>query len=195
MSDRQTALYYDENAAGYVDATLGLSMERPLEAFAHRLDAGARVLDVGCGSGRDLKSLGARGFKPIGLDVSESLIRYARRVSGCPVVVADMLDLPFADGSFAGAWASASILHITRRDMPRALGEIRRVVKNGGVFFGSLKLGTGDARTPDNRYFTYVMPAEWHDMLVSAGFDNIDIEYDNAPSARTGEKWIRSLAS
>lgn len=195
MSDRQTVLYYDENAAGYVDATLGLSMEMPLEAFSNQLGAGAHVLDVGCGSGRDLKSLLARGFKPVGLDVSEILTRYASRVSGCPVVVADMLELPFANDSFAGAWASASILHITRQDIPRALSEIRRVLKQDGVFFGSLKLGAGHSRTPDNRYFTYVMPAEWQSMLLSAGFKNIKIEYDNAPSAGTGEKWIRSLAS
>lgn len=194
MSDRQTALYYDENAAGYGDATLGLSMDGPLEAFSQRLQSGARVLDVGCGSGRDLKSLKARGFEPIGMDISEGLAHYARRVSGCPVIVADMLQLPFADGSFAGAWASASILHMTRQDMLSALTEIRRVLGRGGALFSSMKLGSGDARTPDSRYFTYVMPAEWDEMLLSAGFETTEIEYDNAPSQRTGEKWIRSLA-
>lgn len=195
MSDRQTALYYDENAAGYVDATLDISMDEPLATFSHRLLPGARVLDLGCGSGRDLKGLNARGFRPTGLDVSESLAHYARRFSGCPVVVADMLQLPFADGSFAGAWASASILHIARQDMPQALGEIRRVLEKDGVLFSSLKLGSGDTRTPDSRYFTYVMPLEWHEMLLSAGFENTHIEYDKTPSPRTGEKWIRSLAS
>lgn len=194
MGDRQTALYYDDNAAAYAGATLGLSMDVPLRVFSARLPLGARILDVGCGSGRDLREFRDQGYRPVGLDVSLGLARYAAQASNCPIVVADMLNLPFSDRSFDGVWASASILHIARSEMPRALREMRRVIKEGGVVFSSLKLGEGEARTSDNRFFTYVMPEEWRALLNESGFKNVDIEVDNVPSTKTGERWVRSLA-
>jgi len=194
MSDRQTALYYDDNAAAYAGATLSLSMDGPLRVFSSSLLPAARILDLGCGSGRDLRAFRNQGYNPIGVDVSLGLARYAAQASMCPIVVADMLDLPFQDSSFDAVWASASILHIARREMPRALREIRRVLKEGGIAFSSLKIGEGEVRTLDSRFFTYVMPDEWRALLVQSGFNDVTIEIDQVPSPKTGEKWVRSLA-
>lgn len=195
MGDRQTATFYDDNAAAYAGATLGFSMEEPLRIFSVRLPDRARVLDIGCGSGRDLRFFREQGFIPVGLDVSAGLANYAAQVSQCPIVVADMLKLPFADGSFDGVWASASILHIRRDEIPDVLGEVRRVMGQNGVFFSSLKMGSGEARTADSRFFTFVQPEEWRALLMRAGFHDVKIELDELPSSKTGERWIRALAS
>lgn len=194
MSDRQTAFYYDANATAYADATMGLSMDEPLRAFMAGLQRSDRIIDIGCGSGRDLRRFREAGFHAVGLDVSAGLAGYAAQVSKCPVVVGDMLDLPFASGSFEGAWASASILHITRADMLTALSEIGRVLQPRGLLFCSMKLGSGEARTADQRFFSYVTPEEWQDLLDKAGFDRIDLDVDRVPLPTTGERWIRSLS-
>lgn len=194
MSDRQTALYYDDNATAYAAATIGLSMDGPVRSFMAGLRKGAGIVDIGCGSGRDLRTFREAGYQAVGLDVSAGLAGYAAQVSKCPVVVGDMLQLPFANASFEGAWASASIVHINRSDMLTALGEIRRVLQPNGLLFCSLKLGSGEARTSDRRFFAYVMPQEWKDLLHKAGFRGSDFDVDHLPSPRTGERWIRSLS-
>jgi ubiquinone/menaquinone biosynthesis C-methylase UbiE len=158
------------------------------------LRRGDRIVDIGCGSGRDLRTFRDAGFQAVGLDVSAGLAGYAAQVSRCPVVVGDMLQLPFAGRSFEGAWASASILHINRADMVDALCEIRRVLQPSGLLFCSLKLGSGEVRTSDQRFFSYVMPDEWQKILHKAGFDRAELDVDLQPSPRTGERWIRSLS-
>jgi len=82
-----TWAFYERRAAQYAEATLSQSMERWLSPFMARLPAGAPVVDLGCGAGRDLKFLRVAGFAAIGLDRSEPLARIAGRHSNAPVVV------------------------------------------------------------------------------------------------------------
>jgi SAM-dependent methyltransferase len=60
---------------------------------------GWRVLDVGCGAGRHLRALSRLGARPIGLDLSPSLLRRAQQLTGLPVVRGDMRRLPVRPGS------------------------------------------------------------------------------------------------
>lgn len=194
MSDPQTVRFYDENAARYAGFTAGLSMDQQMVRFVGTLSANARILDLGCGSGRDLKDLAVRGCDAIGLDISVGLARHAAAFAHRPVVVADMTTLPFAAQSFDGIWASASFLHLRRDEMAGSLREVRRILRLEGLLFTSLKMGKGESRTSDQRYFTFVMPDEWEAMLRSAGFQHIELEFDHSTS-KTGEKWIRAFAS
>jgi len=94
---------------------------------------GARVLDVGCGEGTFTAELVAMGASPVGVDVAEAALRRARaRVPGADFVRVQFDgELPFADGSFALAWASEVIEHVG--DTARWLSELRRVLEPGGV--------------------------------------------------------------
>src|SRR5580765_466905 len=102
-----TRRYYDDNARIYSEASVWLPLNDAFEPFVARLTAGARVLDLGCGAGRDLRALSLRGFRSIGLDVSLPLVELAAQFSGCPVIQGDMRTIPFEDGAFGGIWASA----------------------------------------------------------------------------------------
>ncbi|WP_416350813.1 class I SAM-dependent methyltransferase [Rhizobium sp. AN95] len=104
------------------------------------------------------------------------------------------LSLPFSTRSFDGIWASASFLHLRRGEMTDGLLEARRVIRPRGTLFTSLKMGKGESRTSDQRFFTYVMPDEWEAMLRSAGFLDVRLEFDQEFS-KNGEKWIRAFAS
>ena len=119
------------------------------------------ILDLGCGGGRDLASFSQRAFNAVGLDAALELARIARTTSGCPVIVGDILRLPFKDKSFDAVWASASLLHLHRDDIDIALGLIKSALVGGGLFFSSLKMGTGETRTDDSQFFTYFMPRDW----------------------------------
>lgn len=91
--------------------------------------AGARVLDVGCGTGQVLERLDKAGYEAYGVDVSEPNIARARRVSGrCQKY--DGRRLPFADGYFASAGALNVLEHV---EEPEAfIAELTRVVARGG---------------------------------------------------------------
>jgi SAM-dependent methyltransferase len=84
-----------------------------------------RIVDVGCGTGHSFELLSPR--ETVGVDLD------ARALAGQPreTHVADMRALPFADDVFAGAIAVQSIEHVP--DGGRAVGEMARVVKPGGV--------------------------------------------------------------
>ena len=103
-----------------------------------RVPAGARVLDVGCGSGWATRLLAecASTGQVTGIDISDEMIRVARESSTAfPNVefeVASAEQLPFADREFTHAFSMESIYYYA--DIPRALAEIHRVLQPGGLF-------------------------------------------------------------
>jgi demethylmenaquinone methyltransferase/2-methoxy-6-polyprenyl-1,4-benzoquinol methylase len=98
------------------------------EAVVHR---GDRVLDACCGTG-DLALAAARaGGAVTGVDFSRRMLERARRKSATiEWVEGDLLRLPFADGSFDAATVGFGVRNVA--DLPRALGELRRVLRTGG---------------------------------------------------------------
>ena len=96
-------------------------------AFSGLLSAG-RVLDVGCGSGREVGLFVGSGYLYTGVDLCGEMLELARRrAPRAAFCLMDMYALAFADGSFDGFWAVTSLLHLPKSRVGAALGEIRRV--------------------------------------------------------------------
>ena len=94
--------------------------------------AGARILDVGCGTGRHLPRIRERGGEPVGLDLSPSLLAEAAR-TGVPLVRGDMRALPFAEGRFDGLTSLFTSFGYFSRDEDRTVvREAVRVLRPGG---------------------------------------------------------------
>lgn len=193
-----TRRYYENNAEEYATTTAAAPMLPLVAEFARRLSPGSLVVDLGCGSGRDLCSFGARGLRPIGVDYVELLARYAFRMTGLPVIVADFRRIPLRDATVDGAWAAASLLHLRRNEIGLALREIERVLKPGGLLFASMKRGFGEGRDANGRWFTYFESQEWEATLRSAGFVEIQVDYDREIRPLAGSivpvTWLVSLA-
>ncbi len=123
--------------------------------WADTLPSGAFVLDVGCGVGRHVVYLGGRGFRVAGVDISPSGIRITQEVCAerkIPVDarVSDMNALPWADNTFDGALSTSTIHHHLRVGIVETLGEIKRVLKPGGVLMADF-LHTGTANYQHTR--------------------------------------------
>jgi SAM-dependent methyltransferase len=174
----RTLAYYEANAVAYAAETLGAAVRPRVELFARQLGAGARVVDLGCGAGRDLRLLADFGLKPVGLDLSGALAALARGYSQQPVVVGDLRLIPFRSEAFDGAWASASLLHLPRHELPRALAECRRVLKRGAPLAASVKLGRGAGTDETGRWYTYFFPDDWAGLLRASGFSDIIVDTD-----------------
>ncbi len=142
--------------------------------FLQQLPNG-RVLDVGCGHGRDTAWLARRGCRAVGVDLSAGMLRQAR-AHRLPLAQADMRWLPFRAGTFGGVWCNAALLHLPKRLAPLALGEMRRVLSRQGVLFLSLQEGQGEVWEPTSyglklpRFFVRYAADEAVTLLRAAGF-------------------------
>ncbi len=199
-SDRRasTAAYYDAFGEQYAAQTMQIDVSNHIARFARMLPPRARVLDAGCGAGRDLVALAAAGLDPVGLDISPPLVRIAERTSGLPVTLGDLRAPPFADESFRGIWAMASLLHLERSEVTTTLRTLRRLLIPGGILFASVKRGRGRTRDDGRRWFTLHEESGWTRHLKEAGFATTEIlmespdDRDAVGTVRPG--WISSLS-
>lgn len=173
----RTVAVYDTIAKEYADEIENYAPLKELTAFTSLVPKGRRVLDVGCAAGRDSFYLASKGYKVIGIDLSEELLKIARkRGSHVDFQKQDMRKLKFGPASFDGIWASAAILHLKREEVPSVLKQFHEILKPDGVLFISVKEGEGEADVVEKlagslrRHFTYFKLAELKQLLSKAGF-------------------------
>lgn len=135
---------YDAAAAEYAEATADLHGEVRdwLDAFAGRIGAGGRVLEIGSGGGRDARALEEHGVRVRRTDVTPAFVELLRGQGHD----ADLLD-PLTDelgGPYDGVWANACLLHVERADLPVVLARLAAATRPGGVLALSLKEGDGE---------------------------------------------------
>ncbi|MCY1664937.1 class I SAM-dependent methyltransferase [Rhizobium sp. SL86] len=149
-----TAAFYADQAATYAADTGVYPASPNLQRFAARLAAGARILELGCGSGRESAWMLAQGLDVHPTDGIAEMATEASARLGIPVSV-----LPFdqieAVTAYDGVWANACLLHVPRADLPGILQRIRRAMTPGGVFYASYKAGSGEGTDRFGRYFNY----------------------------------------
>lgn len=133
FGDLERRAWCDEAlASGYVDLFSSAS-DQAIPALISGLPSKARVLDLCCGQGNVSEALATAGHDVVGADFSPAMLALARaRAPGIEFVEADAQDLPFEDSSFDAVVSNLGIVHIP--DQPRALREVRRVLRPGGHF-------------------------------------------------------------
>lgn len=190
----RTLAFYDKNATCYALQTERANLRPLYDRFLSLLPSGGRILDIGCGGGRDLRAFKASGFECIGVDPSARLAQIASEYSACEVIVARAQDLCFEE-EFDGAWACASLLHICRSDLPLTLSRIYKALRPGGVLFLSMQAGCGNSDAADGRFYERYSIAELASVVLSASLEIID--QWTTPDALPGRKsisWINLLA-
>lgn len=149
-------LAYDEVADTYADHFQSTEPELPVELamvkhFASLLPGERRVLDAGCGAGRMMPVLAALKCRVEGVDLSPEMIRRSRRDhSTYSSQVASIGDLPFPDASFDGVFSWYSTIHSPDADLPRIMGEARRVLRPLGLLLVAFQSGRGVQDVSEN---------------------------------------------
>jgi ubiquinone/menaquinone biosynthesis C-methylase UbiE len=123
---------YAEAAWGWSGHIGSLRWQRRVRMLLEGLRPGARVLEVGCGTGLLTEEIAKRGVKVYSLDISQELLKQAREKSGNKDIVffcSSAYELGFADSSFDNIIGMSVLHHL---DMDRALDEFHRILKKGG---------------------------------------------------------------
>ncbi|MET9627694.1 class I SAM-dependent methyltransferase [Lentzea sp. NPDC006480] len=139
---------YDAMAPQYLSWSAEIADDprlRYLDDFDSRLEAGAKVLELGCGAGIPVARKLAERHDVLGVDLSQRQVGLAQaNVPGARFEKADMTALDFPDGTFDGIAAFYSILHVPRAEQPALIAKIAKWLKPGGFFLASLGTGTPD---------------------------------------------------
>jgi SAM-dependent methyltransferase len=191
----KTLASYDERAVEFWKATRDHDVAQNIAALIGNLEctAPARILDFGCGPGRDLAAFRALGHEPIGLEGSPRLAAMARAHSNCEVWEQNFLALDLPAAYFDGIFANASLFHVPRAELSRVLAELHASVKPGGVLFASNPRGDNTEGWSRGRYGAYHDLAAWRRFVVAAGFSEIEHYYRPAGLPIDQQPWLASV--
>ena len=192
---RETLDDYRRGAESFWEGTREHDVSQNVDALLESLqgDLPARILDLGCGPGRDLAAFRSRGHEAVGLDGCEVFAGMARAHSGCEVWVQDFLALALPTRYFHGIFANASLFHVPAQELPRVLGELCSALHPGGVLFASNPRGPNREGWQGARYGAYHDLEVWRRYVLGAGFEEIRHYYRPPDRPRAEQPWLASL--
>jgi len=150
------------------------------QAFRERLAPGARLLEIGAGTGQDSSYFQQEGFGVVAADLSAAMVERCR-AKGIEAHVMDFLRLDFPAGSFDAVFAMNCLLHVPNHDLPAVLAVVRSILRPGGLFFVGVYGGTESAEGPLDddrhvppRFFSWRTDEQLLAFAADARFDLVD---------------------
>jgi len=196
----ETVRAYDVDAAVYAanGAAMPPSVRREIEEFARRLGAGARVLEIGSGGGRDARLMEELGLRVRRTDITPGFVALLR-AQGHDADVLDPLsdDLGSPEGAYDAVWANASLQHVARADLPTVLTRLAAVSRPGALLRISVKEGDGEGWSMHGsignpRHFTYWRADALSDVVSGARWRDVEIAHQ--PGTKNNESWLEVSA-
>lgn len=190
-----TLAHYQDCAEDFREGTRDHDVSQNVAALLAHIQAEPpyRILDFGCGPGRDLRTFAALGHQPVGLDGCPRFVEMARADSGCEVWLQDFLALDLPSAHFDGIFANASLFHVPDQQLPQVLGQLHAALKPGGVLFSSNPRGDNQEGWNGPRYGAYHDLAHWRARLEAAGFVELEHYYRPAGLPREQQPWLASV--
>ena len=190
-----TLAHYQERAEDFRTGTRDHDVSQNIQALLGPIRGPVpfRILDFGCGPGRDLKTFSQLGHVAIGLEGTPEFVAMARADSGCEVWQQDFLQLQLPRAHFDGIFANASLFHVPTQELQRVLRDLHGALKPGGVLFSSNPRGGNEDGWNRGRYGAYHDFESWQRYLVGAGFDAIEHYYRPSGLPREQQPWLASV--
>lgn len=167
--------YYTLCSEEYHRQTFFLDPSCFLLPLQQRLAPGSLILDVGCGSGRDLLWFKKRGFRVIGFERSYPLACLARCLVGCEIVVGDFERFDFSRWHVDALLLVGALVHVPLSRFAQVLDHILCAVKPEGYVLLSVKKGHGATIDSRGRIFYYWSEAELALALESLDLQQLDV--------------------
>ena len=194
---------YDDIAKEYVNEFFeDTSDNKYIDIFLNSLN-GKKILDVGCGNGKDCKYILEKGFNINGIDLSIGMLNIAKeKVPNCNFEIMDITEITYPDDSYDGIISNCSLFHIPVEELPKTLKSFKRVLKPDGKLLLILQEGNGEKMVEEPYrpgiyiYIKYFSKNEIQKLLQEYGFE-IDylLKKESPNKLEIGNKKIIVLSS
>ena len=188
--------YYNKNSEEYFNSTLNVDMTNTYKPFLKLVPKGGKILDLGCGSGRDSMNFMKLGYEVTAVDGAKELAKKASVLLGKEVIVSTFEELELKE-KFHGIWACASLLHIKREDLKTVLNNLYNNLDDNGVFYMSFKYGEKEYVDDKNRYFNCFTDESIISFInENTKFNILDLYITEDKLGRVNEvKWVNLICN
>lgn len=144
--------YYDTNSHEFFNGTINADLHEVYQKFLSYLPERGRILDAGCGVGRDSKFFSSKGYEVVPFDGSTEMVRLTSDLLGKPALQMLFQDMNFLN-EFDAAWANASLLHVPYENLRETIESFHAAILPSGILYASFKHGTSMRKIEDRVFF------------------------------------------
>ena len=186
---------YNKYAKIYSEYISGKLLQFQLTKFISLLPEKGKVLDAGCGPGRDSEYLIEEGLDVISVDLSEGMIEEAKK-RNVNAIKMDILDLELSPESFDGIWCMATLADVPKTEANKALENFRKILKKDGIIYLAVKEGEGEKIIEKERYgnmprfYAFYKKKELEELLKKNNFEIVESVQSNDEAT----EWIEVFA-
>jgi len=201
----KTIEYYETHAAELAGRYEGADVEGLHERLLSTFPPRTRLLEIGCGSGRDAAFLIGRGYQVDCVEASPGMAARADKIH--PELRGHISlgqwgsareEVKLKGGPYDGVYAIAALMHLTDEAIPRALNRVHAILRTGGRFFFSVPLSRPDLSSSgfdsEGRYYLLLNQEQWLAFVEAAGFRDINFFTSSDGLGRINIKWLTCIA-
>ena len=190
--NEKTIDYYNINAESFVNQTVIVDFKETQDRFLNCLK-GNKILDFGCGSGRDTKYFLDKGYDVTAIDGSEELCKKASDYTGIEVKHLYFQELQEVE-TYDGIWACSSILHLNKIELKDVFIRMQDALTTDGIIYTSFKYGDFEGERNGRYFIDFTLDAFKTFLRDINGLTIIDnwITSDVRPG-RGEEKWLNLI--
>lgn len=189
----QTLTYYNQNAQQFAEGTSNVDFTTTQTKFINKLPVDSKILDFGCGSGRDTKYFLMQGYQVDAIDGSTELCKLASKYTG--IEVKNMLFQELNEiEQYDAIWACASILHLPINELEVVLQKMITALKTNGIIYTSFKYSTFEGER-NGRYFTDMTEEKFSEFIKNISQISIEEQWitSDVRPGRGEEKWLNLI--
>ena len=198
-AEKLTLDYYAKNSGDFIASTRNVDMSSIQNQFISLLPQNARILDLGCGSGRDSLYFLQKGFSVDAADACPEFCKSVKNLTGefLPSKKITVIQMQFSELSavqkYDGIWACSSLLHVPKSELPLIFKKIQNALKPNGIFYCSFKQGTFEGER-NGRYFSDFTQDELCSMIHSSTkLKAVKIWLTQDARPERSDSWINAL--
>ncbi len=196
--EQLTIAEYQATAESFREGTWDHNVSQNRDALVAAMPRNpGKILDLGCGPGRDLVAFKQQGHTVIGLDATPAFVEMAQELSGCEVWRQSFLNLNLPPESFDGIFANASLIHVPRTEMVKVLRNLWRSLIPSGAIVMSMVRGDGEGYISRPTGYRYITRWEYETLalrLEQVGFEILHHYYRPPGLPCADQPWLVIVA-